>query len=262
MTGCSLVRSTRDLARRAPVSLSILLLAVLAGCGGTRPSVPRSEFIPFSPEQKATLEEQGLRAYRIQEGDILRVYFAYERNLNQDWVHVLSDGSVGLVGIEPVKLAGLTMAEADSVITLAYSHEYREPKLSVMIQESKGRRIYVLGEVRDPGVYMVPHDGMDVMSAITMASGFTEDAAKSGTIVARVTKEGYQFQEVNLDNFGKAAFAANAVVPLESFDIVYVPRSRVADFGYFAQKVLAGTGYFSRIIYDVYNVSRGATGRY
>lgn len=262
MTGCSLLGSGRIRTACVRASVGILLLAVVAGCGGPRMTAPRTEFIPFSPEQKATLEAEGTRAYRIQEGDILRVYFAYERNLNQDWVHVLSDGSVSLVGIDPVKLAGMTMTEADSVITLAYSREYREPKLSVMIQESKGRRIYVLGEVRDPGVYMVPHNGIDVVSAVAMASGFTEDAAKSGTVVVRVTKEGYQFQEVNLEEFGQAAFAANAVIPLESFDIIYVPRSRVGDFGYFAKNVLSGVGYLSRIAYDIYNVSRGVTGRY
>ncbi len=240
----------------------LLLLLALAGCGGAPSFVPRSEFIPYSPEQKVVLEEQATRPYRIQEDDILKVYFAYERNLNQDFVHVLSDGTVSLVGISPVKLAGLTMTEADSVLTVAYSREYREPALSVMIQETRGRRIYVLGEVRDPGMYILPHAGMDVMSAIAMASGFGEDACKSGTLVVRVTKEGYQFQEVNLDNFGTAKFAASAVVAVEPFDIIYVPKSPVGNFGYFAKNVLAGLGYGTRILYDVYNISHGSTTRY
>ena len=65
----------------------LLLLLALAGCGGAPSFVPRSEFIPYSPEQKVVLEEQATRPYRIQEDDILKVYFAYERNLNQDFVH-------------------------------------------------------------------------------------------------------------------------------------------------------------------------------
>ncbi len=263
MTGCNFRRSCAVLSPKDAGRLAcLLLLAVLAGCAGTPSYAPRSEFIPFTPEQKIVLEKQAVRSYRIQEDDMLKVYFAYERNLNQDFVHVLSDGTVSLVGIPPVKLAGLTMAEADSVLTVAYSREYREPALSVMIQETRGRRIYVMGEVRDPGTYVLPYEGMDVMSAIALASGFGEDAYKSGTLVVRVTKDGYQFQEVNLDNFGTAQFAASAAVTVEPFDIIYVPKSPVGNFGYFAKNVLAGISYGSRILYDVYNISHGITTRY
>jgi protein involved in polysaccharide export with SLBB domain len=240
----------------------MLLLAVMAGCGGTPAHFPRSDFIAFSPEQKSQMDAQVTHAYRIQEGDILKVYFAYERNLNQDGVVVLTDGSVGLVGVDRIRLAGLTMAEADSVLTAAYSHEYREPALSVMIQETPGRRVYVFGQVRNPGSYRIPFGGIDVVSAVALAGGFANDAARDGTLVVRVNGDGYQFQEVDLETFGTAGFAPMAAVPLQSFDIVYVPRSRVGDFALFTENVLTGLSYITRMAYDVYNVSSGVAGRY
>jgi protein involved in polysaccharide export with SLBB domain len=240
----------------------VLLSSGLAGCGGTHTYPPRSDLVPFTTEQRTTLDTQAGRAYRIQEGDVLKVYFAYERDLNQDGVVVLSDGAASLLGVDRITLAGLTIAEADSALTLAYSHEYREPALSVMIQETQGRRVYVLGEVRNPGYYQVPVGGIEIMNAITMASGFTDDAARDGTLVVRVTNEGYQFQEVDLDGFGSAQFAPLSAMPLRAYDIVYVPRSRTGDFGYFTRTVLVGLGYITRMAYDIYNITHGLTGRY
>ncbi len=255
MIGC---RWSQKIAMLAGIVLAI----GSSGCGGTRSFVPRTEVIPFSPEQEAALRSESAVQYRIQEGDLLKVRFAYERALDQDGVIVLSDGSVSLVGVDHVKVAGLTLAEVDSALTAAYSREYREPELSVMIQDTKGRRVYVLGEVRNPGLYAVPLGGSDLISAITMANGFTENAALDGTVVVRVTKAGYQFQEVNLASLGKPEFGLASTIPLRPYDIVYVPRSRIGNFAYFARSVLSGLGTMTRMAYDLYNIANDVEGRY
>ena len=257
MTGCSLRRPVGAKVRVGSALAGVLLLAMLAGCGGPRQVAPRSEFIPFSQEQKIMNDAHVTRAYKIQEGDVLKVYFAHQRELNQDGVVVLSDGSINLMGIDTMRVAGMSVAEADSLITLRYAKEYREPALSVMIQESAGRRVYVLGEVLNPGFYRVPMGGMDIMGAIGMASGFNENAARNGTIVARVTPDGYQVREVNLDDFGTSGFAGAATMPLESYDIVYVPRSRVGDLAYFSKTVLAAISGVTQIFYDLTYITTG-----
>jgi protein involved in polysaccharide export with SLBB domain len=254
MTGCRLRRCRWTRLREVLAlagALSLATLATLAGCGGSRPPTPRSDFIPFSPEQKIENDAQVTRAYRIQEGDLLSVRFAYEKNLNQDGVVVLNDGAISLTGVDRVRVAGLTLAETDSVLTFAYSHEYREPALSVMVVETVGRRVYVMGQVKNPGFYRVPLGGMDVMSAIGMADGFSDDAAPSATLVVRVTQQGYQVQEVDLDSFGSGSYAALSTIPLQSYDIIYVPRSRVGDIAYFAENVLASIASVTRIFYDL-----------
>lgn len=265
MTGCSQFPFPARRGSRVLLVVSVagvLLLTLLAGCGGSAPRPPRTDFIPFTTEQKTSYEAQAGRSYRIQEGDVLKVYFAYERDLNQEGVVVLSDGTVSLIGIDSIRLAGLSIAQADSALTATYAHDYREPALSVMIQETQGRRVYVLGEVRNPGFYQVPVGGLELMNAISMASGFTEDAARDGTLVIRVTDQGYQFQEVDCSRFGRRDFAQFAATPLRPYDIVYVPRSRNGDFGYFTKSVLVGLSYVTRMAYDLYNVTRDLPGRY
>jgi polysaccharide export outer membrane protein len=234
-----------------------LCLTALAGCGGSGPPVLRTDFIPFSPEQKIENDAQVTRAYRIQEGDILKVHFAYEKNLNQDGIVVLNDGAISLTGVDRVRVAGLTLAETDSVLTIAYSHEYREPALSVMVIETVGRRVYVMGHVKNPGFYRVPLGGMDVMGAIGMADGFSEYADPASTLVVRVTQEGYQVQEIDLESFGSPGYGALATIPLQSYDIIYVPRSRVGDIAFFAENVLASIGSVTRIFYDLTYITTG-----
>lgn len=252
-----------SLGKRAATALAATCVAMsLAGCGGGKALGLRTEFVPFTQEQRTELESNRSRAYRIQEGDVLKIQFAYEKPLDQEGVIVLPDGAVTLVGIDTVRLAGLTIVEADSVLTAAYSKEYREPALSVMVQNTLGRRVYVMGEVTDPGIYTVPAGGMDVMSAIVVASGFTDDAAPDGTVIVRVTPTGYQFQEVDLGSFAKGKFAAAAIVPLQPYDIVYVPRSRSGDFAYFTRSVLSGLGGITRMAYDVANIVNKTWGGY
>lgn len=245
---------------RTAVLLAALAAAV-AGCGGPA-HVMRSEFIGFTPEQQIEMQSRNHTAYRIQEGDILAIRFAYEQSLNQDGVIVLPDGSVNLVGVDRIPVAGLTVSEADSLLTLAYSREYREPDLSILFQETTGRRVYVLGEVRNPGLYRLPMGGTDIMSAVSLAAGFNENAARDGTLVMRVTPTGYQVQEVNLDKFATPQFGGIAAVQLQSYDIVYVPRSRAGDLAYFAKTVLGSIGNATRIVYDLKFIGDGTLGRY
>jgi polysaccharide export outer membrane protein len=190
------------------------------------------------------------------------VRFAYQKELNQDGVIVLADGAVNLIGVDRIVLAGRTMSEADSLVTLAYSREYRDPDLSIIMQETQGRRVYVLGQVRSPGLYKLPTGGTDVIGAVSLAAGFTDDAARDGTLIVRVTPEGYQVQEVDLDTFGSSQFGGIAALQLESYDVVYVPRSRAGNLAYFAKTILGSIGYATRVAYDLKYISDGALGRY
>lgn len=240
---------------------AVLAAVALAGCGGGAYSVPRTTFVEFAPEQKAVIEADAGRAYRIQEGDVLRIAFPYERNLTQDDVLVLADGSVSLIGVDRIPLAGRTVAEADSIVTAAYAKDYVEPDLSVIVIETVGRRVYVLGEVRNPGLVKVPHGGLGIVNVITIAGGFTENAAKGGTVLVRLTPEGYLVQEMDLDALHRPEAAALAMVTLEPYDIVYVPRSSIGDFDYFARSVLQGLVNITRMAADIRYLSGTTWGR-
>lgn len=235
---------------------------VLAGCGGTANYTPRTHFESFTPEQQAEISAGGGNHYRIQDGDILLVAFSYMKELNQEGVVVLPDGSVNLVGVGRLKLAGQTVTEADSLVTAAYSREYRDPGISVVVRETVGRKVYVMGEVKSPGLYALPAGGVDVMGAVAVAGGFTKDAAAGGTVLVRVTPEGYLVQEMDLSGMRDVESIELALVQLQPYDLIFVPRSRMGDFGYFASTVLSGLVDITRIAADIRYLSGGNVSRY
>jgi polysaccharide export outer membrane protein len=192
---------------------------------------------------------------------VLRVAFSYHKDRNQDEVVVLHDGSVNLVGVDRIEVAGLTVTEADSLVTSAYSRDYVEPNLSLIIQETQGRRVFVLGEVKSPGMHELPGGGIDMLGAISVAGGFTDDAAKSGSVLVRVTDTGYLVQEVDLDGFTSIAAAGLATIKIQPYDVLYVPRSRIGDFNYFSKTVIAGIAQITRIAVDLKYLSGGNFGR-
>lgn len=248
---------------RADWLLLVLFILPAAGCGsgGNRPVV-RTNFVDFTPEQLREIEHAGDYEYRLQPNDVLRVAFANEPNLVRDPVLVLPDGAVTLVGVDRIKIAGLTVTEADSVITNAYATEYRDPQISVVVLESRGRRIYVLGEVVQPGMVDLPHGGLDIVGAVAQAGGFTEHAAKDGAVLVRVTDAGYMVRELDLSDFHTLAFSDLATVDLLPYDVIYVPRTRIGDFSYFARSVLGGVLNLTRIASDMRYLSDSNVGRY
>lgn len=244
------------------VALILLLGLAAGGCGGGAHPVVRSDFVEFSPEQRQSIDAQSHREYRIQANDILKVAFLNLADLTQTGVLVLPDGAINLVGVDRLEVAGLTLAEADSLITAAYAREYKDPQLSVIVAETRGHQVYVLGEVRNPGLVTLPPGGLGVVGAVTLAGGFTADAAEEGAVLVRVTPEGYLAQEIDLSGFQTTAFSDLATVNLAPYDIIYVPRSRIGDFAYFTKSVLAGLVSITRIAADINYLSNGTIGRY
>ena len=244
--------------RIALVVPALVAAALLAGCGSSGPgSEVRSSFVEFTPEQQQQIEHQVRGEYEIEAGDYLKVAFIHQTELNQDSILVLPDGSVNLIGVDRIALAGLTMTEADSTITAAYSREFRDPQLSVILQETHGTRVYVLGEVASPGLMEVPRGGLSVIGAVSLAGGFTDHAAREGSVLVRVAPEGYLVSEMDLSNFQSLEYASLAMVELQSYDIIYVPRSRTGDFHYFSRTVLAGLLNITRMAADIYFITNG-----
>jgi polysaccharide export outer membrane protein len=136
-----------------------------------------------------------------------------------------------------------------------------EPNLSILIQETMGRRVHVMGEVRNPGLHKLPVGGIDMLGAITVAGGFTDDAARAGTVLVRVADNGYLVQEIDLSDISSFAAAGLATVQIQPYDVIYVPRSRMGDFGYFSKTVLAGLVQITRIAADIKYLSGGSIGR-
>ncbi len=239
----------------------VAALLVLVGCAGSKTAELRSSFVNFDEEQRSQYLAAKPGEYRIQEGDQLALIFSYLEDLNQLGIIVLPDGSVTIPGIDRVVVAGLTVSEVDSLITANFALRYRNPDMSVLVEETIGRKVYVLGEVQDPGLHTVPYGGSSILSAIGAAGGFTDDAKKSAAVLVRISEEGYLCQEIDLSRFHSIEGISYAGVGLESYDVIYLPRSKAGDFSYFTKRILSGVLDITKIASDVRYIKTGEYGR-
>jgi len=254
---------TTGLGSKSIIVLMGCALLFLAGCGGGVNNAPvRTSFVSFSPDQMQEISSTSDRPYQIQPDDILKVGFLNNKDLDQEHVLVLPDGAISLVGVDRLVVAGLTVTEADSALTTEYAKEYRDPQVSVIVRETSGLQVYVLGEVMRPGSHKINKGGVALVGAVSLAGGFTDDAAAEGSVLVRVTELGYMVKEVDLSGFHSPGAIELATVNLMPNDIIYVPRSRIGDFGYFSKTVLSGLVNITRIATDVRFLSGGIYGRY
>jgi polysaccharide biosynthesis/export protein len=167
------------------------------------------------------------KEYRIQPGDLLDIKLFYNPELNEQ-LTVRPDGRITLQLVNDVVAAGLTPAQLTAVLTKAYSGELRNPKVAVIIRTSVADRIYVDGEVNRAG--LIPLVGpTTVLQSISQAGGIKETARTGEVILLRKTEDNKMTAfTINIDQ-AFSGTANNRDVYLKPNDIVYVPKSTIAD---------------------------------
>ena len=166
------------------------------------------------------------RPYRIRVGDSLDVRFYKTPELNVEKVPVRIDGKISLDLVGDVQAAGLGTDELSSNLVRAYSRELQEPQIAVIVR-SFGGQVYVGGEVNKPSSINFT-EGITALEAIQGAGGFNVEASMENVVLVRRAGdhyEGYRLflkKALNGDDYTQD-------VALEPNDVVYVPKSRIAN---------------------------------
>jgi polysaccharide biosynthesis/export protein len=105
----------------------------------------------------------------------------------------------------------------------------------VYIPDSADTMVYVLGAVHRPGAYRLTPD-MSVMDALATAGGPNEDAQPREIGVYRPASQAVR--HIALQNLMDARQRVNFA--LEEGDVIFVPKSGIAEFGYVSRQLAAG----------------------
>ncbi len=127
--------------------------------------------------------------YQVQPGDLLAVSVWKEPELQDDAVLVRPDGMFSFPLVGQVDARGKTVAELQQFITERLGRFIADPVVTVAIQEVRGNKVYVIGQVNKPGEFIV-NPRVDVMQALSMAGGTTAFASLNNIIILR--REGTQ----------------------------------------------------------------------
>jgi protein involved in polysaccharide export with SLBB domain len=128
--------------------------------------------------------------YRLGPGDQLEVHLIVDDNaLALDYNFVINpEGKIFFPNIGEISLYGLSLNEAKTRMTKEIRRKYREKfSLSLMISSPKLVKIYVTGQVLNPGLYTV-YDGAKI-SEIINAVGISPGGSNRSGIIKRNGKD-------------------------------------------------------------------------
>jgi polysaccharide biosynthesis/export protein len=129
-------------------------------------------------------------AYTVKPGDTLVVSVWKEPDL-QGPVLVRPDGMFSFPLAGQMDARNKTVAELQTELTTKLKKFISDPVVTVSIQEIKGNKVYVIGQVQKPGDFVV-NPRVDVMQALSMAGGATPFAALGDIMILRRTDTGQQ----------------------------------------------------------------------
>lgn len=173
--------------------------------------------------------------YRLYPGDQLDIAVPSAPELSQQGIVVQPDGRITMPLLDPVMAADRSIPEFQAELTRAYSRQLLRPQVSVTVKAATPLKVFVGGEVGTPGVYDMPGD-INSLQAVIQAGGFKTGAKVDQVVIIRRGPGGRaMMRTVNLKAAMKAPGGAD-FVPLRRFDIVYVPRSNVAEAGLWVQQ--------------------------
>ncbi len=174
--------------------------------------------------------------YRIHPGDQMDIKFFFNPELNET-VLVRPDGKISLQLIDDVQAAGLTATQLDEELTRRYAQELRKPAVTVIVRTFTGRQVYVGGEVGNPGLINLGL-GMTALQAVINAGGFKDTARPGAVIVIRKGPDNRPMPvRVDLDQ-ALDTESAEGDFPLQPQDIVYVPRTWIAQANLFVKQYI------------------------
>lgn len=155
----------------APVMLACF---ATAGCGPRTINLPSNgaDYAELAMTSPPPAEPQ---AYRIGDGDGLRINVFQEPDLSQPEAVVDVNGNVTLPLVGDVPAIGLTNTELATDLTARLRRYLVNPQVTVAITRSVAKRVFVEGDVNKAGAF--PLEGeVTLLGALAMAEGTTEIA--------------------------------------------------------------------------------------
>jgi protein involved in polysaccharide export with SLBB domain len=198
-------------------------LLVVAGCGPP-PAVQ-------SPPPVSETAGRAAPVYRLQVGDSIRIDFLTDDSLGLE-TPVTPAGTVTLPLAGDIDALGKTVEELAADIKERMSPYLIDGGVSVVIVTVGAQPIFVIGEVRTPGRVDTPGP-ITVSRAVATAGGLLPTARPGSVMVVRT--EGVEEPTAYRIDLASVLSARDLAqdIELRPNDVVFVPKSLIADVGGF-----------------------------
>jgi len=164
--------------------------------------------------------------YILGAGDILLINVFNIGEINIPEIPVRPDGKISFPPVGELRASGLSAEELSAKLAEKLSFYYENPHVTVMVNQFRTTRIYVVGQVTRPGFYELDKSH-NLFDAIGAAQGWTQDALKTKVYIIRNgSKE--EPLKVNLMEILKKGDTSKNYV-LNEGDIVYLADNHRID---------------------------------
>ena len=173
-------------------------------------------------------------AYILHPGDMLSInVFGYPELSfpnpgHMEGLTIRPDGKLTYPFLGEITAKGMSVKDFAKLLSDQLGEIYVNPVLSVNIMRFGTERIYVLGEVNQPGAYELDKS-RNLLDAIGAARGWTKDAAKTKVFIIRKDQNGKPPLKVNLMALLKEGDTSKNY-PLQQGDVVYLTENHRIDF--------------------------------
>lgn len=160
--------------------------------------------------------------YRLGPEDVISVQVWQEPHISSRNLPVRPDGMISVPLAGQIRAEGLTPAQLQAAIAQRLRPYLSDPAVTVQVEQVRSHKVYVLGRVRRPGIYVLAGPTR-VLDAIAMAGGLGEFANRGHIYVLRRLGSG-QVQRLPFD-YKKviAGKGAKQNILLRPGDTVVVP---------------------------------------
>jgi polysaccharide export outer membrane protein len=124
----------------------------------------------------------GSEDYLIGPEDVIEITVWGHQDLQRQ-VAVSLDGTITFPLIGEVKATGRSVQALEKILATKLSDGYLvKPQVTINVKEYKSQKVYIMGEVKNPGTYPVTKKN-DLLFTLSLAGGFTPNAGNEVMIV-------------------------------------------------------------------------------
>lgn len=249
----------RDLSLRIILFSCSLLVLLVSGCATSYSTYPPGTVKQISPVvDKATIRLTSPKAgtepmhdeYLLGPGDVLFVNVSgkpeFSTVAGSKGSRVDGAGNLHLPLVGSVKVSGLTLEQAQSVVRKAFGPYIKDPWSVIEIADYRIKQVFIFGAVKKPGPVPMPQVGLNLAQAI--AASDLRDAYYDLNHVRIIRSLTATEGELIVIDFEKVLQGDALPFPLRDGDIVYVPKNGFGNWNDTIAELMPSLQVFSAVL--------------
>ena len=216
----------------------LLLLSILASAQPPDKTKTETAVLKESVPQLSVAEIQkvlddlnqgAVQTYKIGPSDKFDFYMYDDVQQNVKGLIVRTDGLITVPMVGDVKVEGLTVDEAKTLIETKYKKYYKSPIISLIPVEVSSGKFTILGKVVMPGMYPITK-GLRLLDAIGIAQGLAVGYFKNNTVEMADLEHAFIIRHskvlpIDFIRLIREGDTRNNI-PLQNDDYIYIPSVR------------------------------------